>query len=131
VSSNIRHGSDVVTAAALNLESALARLDSATADGELDSILTDLQGASREMRSAVVSLRSFADAAEQNRDSFVRMLIGADSVMTRMQGMTGTLGLLVGDSTLYYEAADAIVQFRLLIADIRANPRKYFKFSVF
>lgn len=131
VGTNIRHGSDVLTAAALDLERALARLDSATSDGELDSILTSVQTASQEMRSAAGSLRLFAEAAEQNRDSFVRMLIGADSVMTRMQGMTGTLGLLVGDSTLYHEAADAIVQFRLLLADIRANPRKYFKFSVF
>ena len=61
----------------------------------------------------------------------MRVLVGADSVMTRMQGMTGTLGLLVGDSALYYEARDAIVTFRMLIADIRTNPRKYFKFSVF
>jgi phospholipid/cholesterol/gamma-HCH transport system substrate-binding protein len=131
VSSNIRQGSDVVTAAALDLERALARLDSATSDGELDSIVANLQTASQEMRSALSSFRVFAETAEQNRESLVRMLVGADSVMTRMQGMTGTLGLLVGDSTLYYEAADAIVQFRLLLVDIRANPRKYFKFSVF
>jgi phospholipid/cholesterol/gamma-HCH transport system substrate-binding protein len=131
VSNNIRRGSDVVTEAALDLERALARLDSATNEGELDTILTNLQSASQEMRAALVSVRTLAQAAERNRESLVRMLVGADSIMTRMQGMTGTLGLLVGDSTLYYEAADAIVQFRLLLADIRANPRKYFKFSVF
>ena len=131
VTTNIRRGSDVVTAAALDLERALARLDSATSDGELDSIVANLQTASQEMRSALASFRVFAETAEQNRESFVRMMVGADSVMTRMQGMTGTLGLLVGDSTLYYQASDAIVQFQLLIADIRANPRKYFKFSVF
>ncbi len=131
VSSNIRHGSDVVTEAALDLERTLARLDSATSEGELDTILTNLQTASQEMRSALASLHAVANSAEENRESLVRVLIGADSIMTRMQGMTGTLGLLVGDSTLYYEAADAIVQFRMLIADMRANPRKYFKFSVF
>jgi phospholipid/cholesterol/gamma-HCH transport system substrate-binding protein len=131
VGSNIRRGSDVVTAAVSDLERALARLDSATSDGELDTILTNLQQASQEMRAALQSFRAVAEAAERNRESFVRMLVGADSVMSRMEGMTGTLGLLVGDSTLYYEAADAIVEFRLLLADIRANPRKYFKFSVF
>jgi len=51
--------------------------------------------------------------------------------MTRMQGMTGSLGLLVGDPRLYNETANAIIEFRLLLADIKANPRKYFKFSVF
>jgi phospholipid/cholesterol/gamma-HCH transport system substrate-binding protein len=51
VSTNIRQGSDVVTAAALDLERALARLDSATSDGELDSIVGNLRTASQEMRS--------------------------------------------------------------------------------
>jgi phospholipid/cholesterol/gamma-HCH transport system substrate-binding protein len=48
-----------------------------------------------------------------------------------MQNMTGTLGLLVGDSTLYNEATMTVAELRLLIEDIKANPRKYFKFSVF
>ena len=61
----------------------------------------------------------------------MRVIVGADSVMARMQNMTGTLGMLVGDSTLYVEATDALVEIRALIEDIKANPRKYFKFSVF
>ena len=51
--------------------------------------------------------------------------------MTRLRTMSGTLGLLVGDSTLYLEAARAVTQFRELPADIKENPREYFKFSVF
>ena len=131
VSDNIRQGSDVVTAAALDLERALARLDSATSEGELDSILTNLQVASREMRIALDGFRGLVQTVERHQTSFVRVLVSADSVMTRLQAMSGTLGLLVGDSTLYREATDAVVQFRELLADIRANPRKYFKFSVF
>jgi hypothetical protein len=41
------------------------------------------------------------------------------------------LGLLVGDSTLYTETTLAVQQLRSLLTDIQANPRKYFKFSVF
>jgi phospholipid/cholesterol/gamma-HCH transport system substrate-binding protein len=131
VSDNIKQGSDVVTTAALSLERALTRLDSATADGEMDSILTNLQVASGQMRGAVSHFLSLVEAAQRNQESFVRVIVGADSVMARMQNMTGTLGMLVGDSTLYVEATDAIVELRALIEDIKANPRKYFKFSVF
>jgi phospholipid/cholesterol/gamma-HCH transport system substrate-binding protein len=131
VSENIKEGSDVVSAAALSLERALARLDSATSEGELDSILVGLQAATGQMRSAVASFVSLMQAAEDNRASFVNALVGADSVMSRLQNMTGTLGLLVGDSTLYREATGAVLEFRALLADIKANPRKYFKFSVF
>ncbi len=131
VSDNIKQGSDVVTDAALSLERALARLDSATAAGEMDSILTDLQSATRQMRLAVANFLSLTEAARSNQESFVRVIVGADSVMSRMANMTGTLGMLVGDSALYVEATDAVSELRALIADIKANPRKYFKFSVF
>jgi phospholipid/cholesterol/gamma-HCH transport system substrate-binding protein len=131
VSDNIRSGSNVVTDAAISLERALSRLDSATADGELDSIVTNLQAATTQMRSSVGHFLSLMEAAQQNQESLVRMLVGADSVMTRMQNMTGTLGLLVGDSTLYTETAEVMAELRALIADVKANPRKYFKFSVF
>jgi phospholipid/cholesterol/gamma-HCH transport system substrate-binding protein len=131
VSSNIKEGSDVVAAAVVSLERAMARLDSATADGELDSIFASVQGATQHVRDAVGSFLTLVQLAEENQASFVSVLVGADSIMTRMQNMSGTLGLLVGDSTLYYEATTTVAELRSLIADIKANPRKYFKFSVF
>ena len=38
---------------------------------------------------------------------------------------------MIGDSTLYVESTRTVVQLRELLADIQANPRRYFKFSVF
>jgi len=61
----------------------------------------------------------------------VRVIVAADSVMTRIQNRSGTIGLLVGDSTLYIQTTLAVQQLRALLADIQENPRKYFKFSVF
>ncbi len=69
--------------------------------------------------------------ARENEASVTRIIVGADSVMTRLQERTGTLGMLVGDSTLYVETTRAVAQLRQLLADIQANPRKYFRFSVF
>jgi hypothetical protein len=39
--------------------------------------------------------------------------------------------MLLSDSALYVETRETITALRALIADIQANPRKYFKFSVF
>jgi hypothetical protein len=39
--------------------------------------------------------------------------------------------MLSRDSALYNETTETMREFRKLIADIQANPRKYFKFSVF
>jgi len=131
VGERLDEGSDVLRNAAVSLQTSLARVDSATNQGELARILQNTQAASESMRDASASFSELVGAANANQESLVRVLLAADSVMTRIQNRQGTLGLLVGDSTLYVEATQAVIQLRTLLADIQANPRKYFKFSVF
>jgi phospholipid/cholesterol/gamma-HCH transport system substrate-binding protein len=51
--------------------------------------------------------------------------------VTRVQSGQGTLGLLATDSALYRETTETMRQFRELMADFQAHPRKYIKVSVF
>ena len=51
--------------------------------------------------------------------------------MTKLQAGNGTFGMLTSDSTLYLETTRTVVQFRELLADIQAHPKKYLKSSVF
>lgn len=131
VSDRLEEGSSLLTRAAQSLSVSLARVDSATQRGELARILENTQLASEQVAMASRSVNELVGAARENQQSLVRMLEAADSVMTRIENRQGTLGLLVGDSTLYYETTLAVQQLRSLLADIQANPRKYFKFSVF
>ena len=39
--------------------------------------------------------------------------------------------MLTRDSTLYLEGVRAVQEARRILADMQANPRKYFSFSVF
>jgi len=43
----------------------------------------------------------------------------------------GTLGRLTRDTTLYTESVQTVQELRQLLQDMRANPRRYFSFSVF
>lgn len=131
VGNNLEQGSSVLSKAAVSLQSSLARVDSATNEGELKQILQNTQTASENMRDASQGFRELVGVAQQNQQSVIRVLQGADSVMTRLQNKSGTLGLLIGDSTLYTETTQTVKQLRSLLTDIQANPRKYFKFSVF
>jgi phospholipid/cholesterol/gamma-HCH transport system substrate-binding protein len=49
----------------------------------------------------------------------------------RVAAGEGTLGRLSRDTTLYSEAVAAIRRMSVLLDDVKANPRKYFQFSVF
>jgi phospholipid/cholesterol/gamma-HCH transport system substrate-binding protein len=131
VGTNLQQGSDVLADAAQSLQNSLARVDSATNQGQLSTILNNTQEASEKMKEASADFRELVGVARANEASLTRIIQNADSVMSRLGDKSGTLGLLVGDSTLYVETSRAVAQLRQLLADIQANPRKYFRFSVF
>jgi phospholipid/cholesterol/gamma-HCH transport system substrate-binding protein len=131
VGTNLRRGSEVLARAATDLQATLGRVDSATNQGQLAAILDNSAAASADMRAASQDVRELLDAAHANQESLVRVLVAADSVLSRIANRSGTLGLLVSDSALYRETTLTMVQLRQLLADIQANPRKYFSFSVF
>jgi phospholipid/cholesterol/gamma-HCH transport system substrate-binding protein len=131
VSQNVATTSDAFTGVARSFQGAVARLDSATSDNQLKEILDNSRSSSADIRAAASDLRSLMAAAKSNEASLVRVLRGADSVMTRLQAGHGTFGLLASDSSLYYETTKTMVQFRELLTDIKAHPSKYIKISVF
>jgi phospholipid/cholesterol/gamma-HCH transport system substrate-binding protein len=124
-------GSSDFAGAARDLRTAMARVDSATSEGQIASIVSAAQGSSADLRAATADLRTLLGAARDHEVNLVRVLVAADSVMGRLQAGQGTLGMLTKDSALYIETTATMVELRKLIADIQVNPRKYFKFSVF
>jgi len=131
VGRNLQTGSQALSDAASRLQSTMGRVDSATSAGQISSILNNTSAASQDIRTTSADLRDLAEAAHRNQESLVRVLVSADTVMSRIANRTGTLGLLVADSSLYKETTFTMIQLRQLLADIQANPRKYFTFSVF
>jgi phospholipid/cholesterol/gamma-HCH transport system substrate-binding protein len=84
----------------------------------------DLQAALDHFVSAAGNL----DRVSGKLDSLRASLQGAASRLDRGEG---TLGRLVKDERLYADLDASVRDLRALLADLKANPRKYFKFSVF
>jgi phospholipid/cholesterol/gamma-HCH transport system substrate-binding protein len=131
VAQDVRVTSSAMMQTSEALSRAMARIDTATANGRLDTIMGNATSISNDLQSAVNDFHSVVAMIQARQGSIDRIMSGADSVFTRLQYGDGTFGRLVGDSTLYVEAYRAIAELRLLIADVKENPRKYFKFSVF
>ena len=131
VTGNVERTSDVVLGASQHLENTLARVDSATANGQLQQILDNAQAGSGDLRSASADLKGLLATARSQEANLVSSLLAADSVLSRIQNGQGTLGLLSKDPGMYNEVIETMQELRRLIADIQVNPRKYFKFSVF
>ncbi len=84
-------------------------------------------------------LQNFSDVS----DSLARLNIPAtfsqvdqavrnlNEVIGKIKSGEGTIGLLVNDSSLYYEMDKAARDLNLLLEDIKTNPKKYVHVSVF
>ena len=131
VSSNLVTTSDAFAGATRSLSSSAARVDSATNQGQLREIMNNGRDASGDLRQASADFRQLMATMRANDASLVRILQSADSLLSKMQSGSGTLGKLATDSTLYHETAATMRQFRELLADIQAHPKKYIKVSVF
>ncbi len=129
--SDVVASADMAALASQDLQALMARLDSATSNQELETLMAAATGASGDLRHASANLRSLAAAAQANEQSFVNILVAADSVITRLESGRGSLGMAVTDSVLYIETLGAVRDARQLIADIQENPRRYFSFSIF
>jgi phospholipid/cholesterol/gamma-HCH transport system substrate-binding protein len=131
VSQNVATTSDAFAGVAKTFQGAVARLDTATSDNQLKDILNNHRASSTDFRQAAADLRSVMTAARENQASLIRVIQQADTLMTKIQHGNGTLGMLATDSTLYRETTATVIQFRELLTDIQANPKKYLKISVF
>jgi phospholipid/cholesterol/gamma-HCH transport system substrate-binding protein len=131
VSQNVATTSDAFAGVAKTFQGAVARLDTATSDNQLKDILNNGRASSADLRQAAADLRSVMSAARENQVSLIRVVQQADSLMTKIQSGNGTLGMLATDSTLYRETTATVIQFRELLTDIQAHPKKYLKISVF
>ncbi len=118
-------------AASEKVNTTFGRIEEATRDGRLDRMMGAGERVTVNLDSITADLRTLSAVARDNRETMVRVIATLDTVLRRVEAGRGTLGMLSADSTLYLETTRTVAELRALLADIRINPRKYFRFSVF
>ena len=131
LSGNLTRTSGEVDVASRRFNSVLGRVDSATMNGQLQDVINSTRETSSALKAMTADMQAIVTDVKEHRKSLVRVLEASDSLLTRVQEGRGTLSMLASDSTLYHEATQTVKQLRQLLADIQANPRRYFRFSVF
>jgi phospholipid/cholesterol/gamma-HCH transport system substrate-binding protein len=131
MSGNLTRASGEVDVGSRRFNTIMGRVDSATANGQLQLLISETRETSAGLRALTADMQAIVSDVRDHRRSLVRVLESSDSLLTRVQEGRGTLSLLARDSALYHEATSAVRQLRGLLADIQANPRRYFRFSVF
>jgi len=86
-------------------------------DPQIDALLDNAARATARADTALAALQSAASRA--------------DSLMARLDRGQGSMGKMMQDETMYHELTATLNETRTLLADIKAHPKKYFKFSLF
>lgn len=107
------------------------RFDSLTAGPQLGQLRDNAAASAADLRAAAADLRSVLQRAHENEASMVNVVQAADRLLTKLEQGQGTLGLLATDSTLYRETTQTMREVRSLVEDIRRNPKRYLKLSLF
>ena len=68
-----------------------------------------------------------ASTLERADSAFVRI----DRITARLEAGEGSLGRLLTDTTFAVRAEEALFSLDLLLKDVRENPRRYVRLSIF
>lgn len=137
--------SEIALSLTSNADSALAEIEVASRAARrsferLDEVLTDVQVDSivTSVRLAAASIKEIAENLTGPTADLSGTIARADSMFARIDRLTarveageGALGRLMVDSTLAVRAGDVLEQLDLLLKDLRENPRRYVRLSIF
>lgn len=131
VSAQVERAATEIGSAAEVGRSVLEDVDRLMDSGQVDSILGNVESASR-------SLDDLAGNMARSTENLDETLVRADSAFARIDLLTGrvargegALGMLFTDTTLVVRANEVLRELDLLLADFRENPKRYVRLSIF
>jgi phospholipid/cholesterol/gamma-HCH transport system substrate-binding protein len=108
-----------------------ARVEGIVGDAGIDSILTNIREASAGIRDVATVLADadtgFPVTLQHIDSTFARL----DRITARVEAGDGSIGRLLADSTFAVRAEEVLRQMDLLLEDLRENPRRYVRLSIF
>ena len=136
----------------LNIEKTLANLQNATSNIDtlvveessrisailinLDSLTTSLNQNRGAITNIITNFELISDSLAQSEipGTFARLNKSLDNVQTILDKVNrgeGTLGMLMNDDSLYLELNRSATALDSLLVDIKRNPKRYVRFSLF
>jgi phospholipid/cholesterol/gamma-HCH transport system substrate-binding protein len=96
-----------------------------------DSLLLDARLTAANLRDLSQELRETMQGAQELLTSADSTFTRLDRIAARVEAGEGAIGRLMYDSVLVYRAQDVLIQLSVLLEDLRANPQRYVRISIF
>ena len=137
--------SQVATAITANADSALLEIETAAgaarraferiegvmSEADLEALMADLGGIASNLREVSAGLADpttgVGSTLARADSAFTRL----DRIAGRIEAGEGAIGRLLADSTLAVRTEDVLVELEALLVDLRENPQRYLRLSIF
>lgn len=125
---NIPEAFERINRSALSIQSSSTQLNSLL-HNQVPSILNSVDSSAV----AVAELTEKVNRAdiEQALTDFTNVIANLQKISLQLNRTDNTMGLLLNDSLLYLKLQDATISADSLLRDIKANPKRYVRFSLF
>ena len=120
-----------ISAASTQARITLQEVDAMLNRGEMDSILVNVRNASTNIAGIAAQVNRTAIGLDSTMTRADSTFASMQRVAARVESGQGAIGRLLIDSTLALRAEAAMTQLDSLLADVKANPRRYVRLSIF
>ena len=131
IADDVQSATSEIASVLATARGSLERIDALLASGDLDSILVntkiitaELSGVSGDISAASQSLSGTLTLADST-------FLSLNRITTRLENGEGSLGRLISDTLLASRVERLVEELNLLMEDLRANPQKYVRLSIF
>jgi len=107
------------------------RVDEMMDEGEVEALFADLQDVASNLRMVSGELADTTSGVGVTLGRADSAFARLDRIAARIESGEGALGRLLSDSTLAVRAEDVLEQLDALLADLRENPQRYLRLSIF
>ena len=131
ITEDVQASTTEISAVLTTARQSIERIDALLASGDLDSILVntrvitaELSGVSGDISSASQSLTGTLTLVDST-------FLALNRITDRLESGEGSLGRLLSDTLMASRTENLIEELNLLIKDLRENPQKYVRLSIF
>ena len=107
------------------------RVEELLTDPQVDSIMANVQAGTASLQEIAANLSGSTADLDRTLAQADSTLARINRVSARVEAGEGVLGRLLADSTLAIRAEGVLEQLDLLLRDLRENPKRYVRLSIF
>jgi phospholipid/cholesterol/gamma-HCH transport system substrate-binding protein len=131
IAEDVRTSSTEISLVLGTARQSLERIDALLASGDVDSIFVNTRVITAELRGVSADISAASQSLSGTLTLADSTFLSLNRITSSLEGGEGSLGRLLSDTLLGSRAENLVEELNLLMEDLRANPQKYVRLSIF